>query len=98
MKFFKERKRGGMVIKIEKDIPVPNSTRSGRTEVYPFSDMVKGDSFFVELLEGKTERQMLAKMRHAYRKYAKTLDPEPKYTAHIVGEKGKIGIRVWKVD
>jgi len=85
-----------MSIKIDKNIPIPLDTRGGAF-TGPFQDMEVNDSFFVGLLKGKTKKQMLAKMRHAYRNYAKKQNPEPKYTAKILEEKGVAGVRVWRL-
>ena len=86
------------MVKIDKNIPVPAGTRAGGAEImFPFEDMEVGDSFFVALLPGKTEEQMVAKLRHAYRKYAKQQEPEPRFTAKIVEEEGVAGIRTWRL-
>ena len=86
-----------MSIKIDKNVPIPKGTRVSPTVTYPFGEMEIGDSFFVPPFLQQTTKQLIAKMRHEYRNFAKQQDPQPKFTAKISEENSVVGVRVWKI-
>jgi len=70
--------------KIEKGIPIPRRTGSGRKPKYPWAEMKKGDSFFVM-------RQTINRLGSCMVRAGKRLGM--KFSART--EKG--GVRIWRV-
>lgn len=71
-----------MPIRIEKNVPMPVSARDGRN-MYPWSDMLPGDSFFVET--GKPEN------------FIRNVYPKNRDGKRFVAKKMAGGVRVWRV-
>ena len=61
-------------IKIDKDVPLPDDTRSRSN--YPFADMEVGDSIFIPLEEGDNAQRMKNRLSQATRTFGKKQDPE----------------------
>jgi len=75
------------MFKIDKNIDMPALERRGRKSLYPFAEMEKGDSFFVE---GKLPGQMASV---AYN-WSKRHSPEAKF---VIKKEG-LGCRVWRFE
>lgn len=73
--------------KIEKGVPMPNAM-VGRKELYPFSLMDVGDSFFVPT---ETQRELLHVRSNATTQTHRT---DKKFSTRTVDG----GIRVWRVS
>jgi len=69
-------------IKIDKGVPIPGTTKRG--SMYPWDKMQPGDSFFVE---GAPKGL-----------YTQAAAHKIKITVRKVTERGKEGVRVWRVS
>jgi hypothetical protein len=79
------------MIKIDKGIPVSRrhgSKNAGRKCLYPWAEMVVGDSFFVP----KTSKTMNGSVAAAARRLGF------RFVARTVEEEGVQGCRVWRVS
>lgn len=74
-------------IKIEKNVPISEPQR-GRNLKYPWPDMKKGDSFFVE--GGRAMQQGLNASAYVW---CKRHHPTRKFTTRAVDG----GVRVWRI-
>ena len=82
------------MIKVDKNIPIPNTVRGGHVNRYPFDHLEPGDSFLMQMnLSGDREADKTAKSRstglvsYAARKY------KHKYATRLV----EGGRRVWRI-
>ena len=78
-----------MVIKVDKDIPLPYATRRGAYFKYPWSSMDVGDSFYVDGVPTATGAvcNFASTVYHHNRTHPKT-----KFTCRREGS----GFRVWR--
>ena len=76
------------MIKIDKEIPMPESRSTG-TSIYPFEDLEVGDSFFAP---GKSRAQMDNACGHWRKKKGW------KFTIEGRTENDVIGARVWRKE
>ncbi len=73
------------MIKVEKNIRIPETSAKGRPSIYPFATMDVGDSFF---LDGKAVASISPVAASHGQKYGK------KFTCRTV----EGGVRVWRIS
>ena len=89
-------------IKIDKDVPLPDDTRSRSNS--PFADMEVGDSIFIPLEEGDNAQRMKNRLSQATRTFGKKQDPEQHFIIRYrlekigVGDRAHSGVRIWRKD
>lgn len=71
------------MIEIEKGIPMPERSKTGRKGKYPFSEMEVGDSFF---LDDKTQKSVASTVTSARKKFGFTFAARDEDT----------GVRIWR--
>ena len=82
-------------IAIQKGIPIPKTYR-GRASKYPWAEMQKADSFFIQTKsasEAEVAKKKLTASAFTFRRHNKAL----KFTVHVVTEGKKVGVRAWRV-
>jgi len=75
-----------MTITVEKTVPLPE--RRNNTKKYPFDQMEIGDSFFVELAQGKKPYTLKQAVNKANNKF--------KGAQHYIVREVQGGARVWR--
>lgn len=83
------------MIKIDKNVPMPEKNRPGRKPKYPFREMQVGDSFFVPRPEARSTKQHRALLYKAAGKY-RLRKPGFSVVIRPVTENGVEGVRVWR--
>jgi hypothetical protein len=77
------------MIQIEKNIPIPNQGKGKRSVKYPFMQMEKGDSFFIECEYNKKNDNKLASSVYAMSK---------KLGVQFTKQKVEGGYRIWRIS
>lgn len=82
------------MIKVEKNIPIPHTRRSGAIDRYPFDQLEPGDSFLIPLhLTGEKEADNKTKLRSTGVVSYATHKYKHKYATRLV----EGGRRVWRI-
>lgn len=84
-----------MSFEIESGIPVPDSSRNGKTR-YPFAAMKVGDSFFIPAGSGRAKN--IGSAAFCWRRttvFAPGV-PRPVFTVRTV--KNPDGVRIWRIS
>lgn len=76
------------MIKIEKNVPIPNKRGSGRKAKYPFSEMQIGDSFF-------TDNILPRALYQAAKLWNKRSGKDYRWKAY---KEGEFGARIWRIN
>jgi len=76
------------MIKIEKNVPIPNKKRSGRKTKYPFDKMEIGDSFF-------TDNILPIALYQAAHHWNKRSGNKYRWKAY---KEGEFGARIWRIN
>lgn len=98
------------IIKIDENTPMPPQRATGKS--YPFADMKVGNSFFeptdvdvtpdmapdeAAKLTADRQRRQAEIMRQRVHRFNKA-NPDYKFSVRHWDEKGKPGIRVWRIE
>lgn len=76
------------MLKIEKNVPIPDAMRFGKPRKYPFAEMDVGDSFFAPNVGISA---MAGSITYASKRHGK------KFATRFLTENGVKGVRVWRV-
>jgi hypothetical protein len=84
------------MFKIEAGIPLPPPARGGgRPTKYPFADMVVGQSFQVDIPEGKTPKQVAQMVSNSAQNWVTRTDAKISFSVRVIDAKT---VRVWAVE
>lgn len=78
-----------MLYDIDTDVPVPTVRTNGRSPRYPFRALAVAESFF------EPEPDNVPRLQRAAAAYAKRAGIKL-LTRRVMGEDGRIGLRVWR--
>lgn len=81
-------KKGQRMFKIEKGVPSPKGKYPGRPALYPFNEMVPGDSFYVP------DRSIQKNVKMAAHSYGRSKTPAWRFSVRLEGA----GFRVYRVE